>query len=219
MGDFKVFPYFFPQTRKIKCSLQTTLGTRYGNRVWNCSQFQHDRVLLRRAFYIGSHVAQLSLDGSRVVIFLNSKEAVEIFERQRNANASSINSRGRPSARRGPVIASVDRNVRLKYRCSWVLQFTRWCTISCCRSSSTHESSDPPFRVIGCVLSVCYTQALVFIILGSEESGTRHFRPTGRTNMRASSHTQTADMVAIDDTICVQDDEMSVYGRPGVKFI
>jgi len=32
--------------------------------------------------------------------------------------------RKRPSARRGPGIASVDRNVRSKCRCSCVLQFT-----------------------------------------------------------------------------------------------
>lgn len=37
----------------------------------------------------------------------------------------------RPSARRGPGIVSVDRNVRSKCRCSCVLQFTIWRAISC----------------------------------------------------------------------------------------
>ena len=161
MGDFKVFPYSFPQSCKIKCSLQTTSGTRYGNRVWNCSQFPHDRVLLRLAFNIPSYVAQHSLGGSRVITFLNSREAVERFARQRNANASSIKLRGRRSARRGLVIASVDRNVHLKYQCSSGLQFTFWCAISCCRSSSTHESSDPPFRVIVCIICMLYSSTWI----------------------------------------------------------
>lgn len=38
--------------------------------------------------------------------------------------ASSISILKRPSARRGPGIVSVDRNVRSKCRCSCVLQFT-----------------------------------------------------------------------------------------------
>ena len=83
----------------------------------------------------------------------------------------------------------------------------------------THEPSDPPFRVIVCVLFACYTQVLGFIILGSEEAEARHLRTTGKTKMRASPHTQTAYAVAIDDTICFRDDETSVYGRPGVKYI
>lgn len=41
------------------------------------------------------------------------------------AGASSLWVRKRPSARRGPGIVSVDRNVRSKCRCSCVLQFTR----------------------------------------------------------------------------------------------
>lgn len=44
---------------------------------------------------------------------------------RRAGDASSLWVRKRPSARRGPGIVSVDRNVRSKCRCSCVLQFTR----------------------------------------------------------------------------------------------
>lgn len=44
--------------------------------------------------------------------------------RPRDARASSFVIVKRPSARRGPGIVSVDRNVRSKCRCSCVLQFT-----------------------------------------------------------------------------------------------
>lgn len=44
--------------------------------------------------------------------------------RQVRRRASSLRSLKRPSARRGPGIVSVDRNVRSKCRCSCVLQFT-----------------------------------------------------------------------------------------------
>lgn len=44
--------------------------------------------------------------------------------RRANAGASSLWVLKRPSARRGPGIVSVDRNVRSKCRCSCVLQFT-----------------------------------------------------------------------------------------------
>ena len=44
--------------------------------------------------------------------------------RARERREQSFDKRKRPSARRGPGIVSVDRNVRSKCRCSCVLQFT-----------------------------------------------------------------------------------------------
>lgn len=44
--------------------------------------------------------------------------------RDTSSGASSFGVLKRPSARRGPGIVSVDRNVRSKCRCSCVLQFT-----------------------------------------------------------------------------------------------
>lgn len=53
------------------------------------------------------------------------RRTVESRARTSAAGASSLWVRKRPSARRGPGIVSVDRNVRSKCRCSCVLQFTR----------------------------------------------------------------------------------------------
>lgn len=46
------------------------------------------------------------------------------LSRDTSSGASSFGVLKRPSARRGPGIVSVDRNVRSKCRCSCVLQFT-----------------------------------------------------------------------------------------------
>ena len=115
-----------------------------GDAVWkSCVKLQSE-VSARpsttpKAFCIRSYVAQRSLGGSRVVTFLRPTHKRSFNERRREIQETpSRHLRGnetqtqavfrlreRPSARRGPGIVSVDRNVRSKSRCSCVLQFTR----------------------------------------------------------------------------------------------
>ena len=47
-------------------------------------------------------------------------------------------------------------------------------TAMCVRNVDVHDpqANDSPFKVIVCVLSLCYTQVHGFIILGSEEAET-----------------------------------------------
>lgn len=84
----------------------------------------------RRATLSREEVSQHAPRGERPTIARTAytrallRFGAAVAREARGVCASSVLVLKRPSARRGPGIVSVDRNVRSKCRCSCVLQFT-----------------------------------------------------------------------------------------------
>ena len=138
----RLFPYSFSQSRKIKI---VRLKRRRGRgmeivREIAVSSFSSTTTPRTTPTSVQHSLVRRATYGvSRIVTFLRPTQKRSFNERRREIQeAQSRHLRGnetqtqavfrlreRPSARRGPGIVSVDRNVRSKCRCSCVLQFTR----------------------------------------------------------------------------------------------